>query len=227
MPDKKAAFFDFDKTLLGCESSRLLIRYMNHHRDIFFKEKGISLFYILRVLLMNELYKRHLYSDEKMALLLISFFKGRKLAVFEGIAEDFYLNYIKPNLAPNILSKLEMHRSNKHALVLVSAGTSYILKLVTRELGFDFLLCTELETTPDGLLTGRPKGEICIDSTKKILCEKLAMKNGIDLNASYAYGNHQSDIPMLELVGHASVVEPTGPLLLIAKKRGWPVLKFN
>jgi len=226
MSGKRAAFFDFDKTLLSCESSKLLMKYMGSHRKAFFAEKGVSITYILRLVMMNELYKRHLFSDEKMAILLIEFFKGRKLSAFESIAEELYHTLIKPKLAPNILKKVNEHKKKGDVLVIVSAGIRYLLKVVAQELGFDHLLCTDLEEDGSGMLTGKVSGRLCIGMNKRLMCEELAGNKGIDLNASYAYGNHQSDIPMLELVGNPNVVEPTGPLLRVAENRGWPVFKY-
>jgi HAD superfamily hydrolase (TIGR01490 family) len=227
MPGKKAAFFDFDKTLIDCESSKLLIAYMRKNRRHFFSEKGISLTYLIKLLVLNELYKRHLYSDEKMALLLISFFKDRKLSTFEDIAPELYRDYIKQHLSPVLMDRVEWHRKQGDLLVLISAGLRYILSVVKMELHFDHLLCTDLETGTDGILTGRTSGIICIDSNKKLLCEILSKEEGIDLKSSSAYGNHQSDIPMLESVGQAFAVEPTEPLLRVALQKGWPVFRYN
>jgi HAD superfamily phosphoserine phosphatase-like hydrolase len=112
-------------------------------------------------------------------------------------------------------------------LILISGSIRYMLKPVVEDIGFDHLLCTDLEIGDDGLLTGRAKGPLCVNRTKRTLAIELACKQGIDLSCSYAYGNHQSDIPLLELVGNPFVVEPTKPLRKVALKRNWPVLGFN
>jgi HAD superfamily hydrolase (TIGR01490 family) len=221
MKEKRiGAFFDFDKTLLDVESSRLGIKFL-------WDLKLISLGFIIKVLIFHELYKRNLYSDEQMAALLVKFYKGKKLEDFEIGATDFYHNVLKSHLAPNILAKVHEHKAQGHVLVIVSAGIRYILAPAVHDLGFDHLLCTDLEVGPDGLLTGTTKGPICVDRNKRIFAEHLAETIGIDLSASYAYGNHQSDIPLLELVGNPSVVEPTVPLLKVARQKGWPVLSFR
>jgi hypothetical protein len=50
---------------------------------------------------------------------------------------------------------------------------------------------------------------------------------GYDLAASYAYSDSVTDVPMLEVVGHAHAVNPDKELRRIAAEKGWPVLVFT
>jgi phosphoserine phosphatase len=102
-----------------------------------------------------------------------------------------------------------------------------MLEPVARDLGFEHLLCTDLEAGADELLTGKPKGPLCLDTTKRYLATKLSQSTGIDLARSYAYGNHQADLPLLELVGFPHAVEPSRPLLKVAVARNWPILAYR
>jgi len=214
------AFFDFDRTLIDVESPRLGIRYL--------WERGlVTLPYILKVMAANVFYQRHLISDEAMARILIGFYRGKPFATFEAGAADYYREVIKPHLAPNILARVRGHQEQGHVLVLVSAGLRYLLEPVAEDIGFDHLICTDLEVGPDGILTGRTLGPICTDSHKRIHARKLADDLGMDLAGSSAYGNHQADIPLLELVGHPHAVEPTTELRKMAMERGWPILSFR
>ena len=214
------AFFDFDKTLIDVDSPSLGIRYL--------WEKGlISLPYIIKVMAFNVFYQRHLISDDVMARVLISFYRNKPFAPFDAGSVEYYEEVIKPHLAPNIVERVMGHKDQGHTLVLISAGLRYLLKPVASDLGFDHLVCTDLEVGPDGVLTGRTVGPVCTDNRKRELAKKLTDEVGMDLAASYAYGNHQSDIPMLELVGHPHAVEPTEQLRRTAMERGWPILSFR
>jgi HAD superfamily hydrolase (TIGR01490 family) len=215
-----AAFFDFDETLLEVESSRIGIRYL-------YDEGHVKLWFILKVLAANFFYKRGIISDETMARFLIRFYRNKELALFEANAPQFYRNHLKPRLAPNIVEKVREHRRNGHTLVLISASVRYYLRPVAEDLGFHHLLCTDLETGADGLLTGRPSGPVCLDRHKKTGAEKLARTTHIDLDASYAYGNHQSDIPLLETVGNPVAVEPTAKLAALARQNDWPIMRYR
>lgn len=214
------AFFDFDRTLIDVDSPSLGIRYL--------WEKGlISLPYIIKVMAFNVFYQRHLISDDLMARVLISFYRNKPFAPFDAGSEEYYEEVIKPHLALNIVECVKGHKDQGHMLVLISAGLRYLLKPVASDLGFDHLVCTDLEVRPDGILTGRTVGPICTDSHKRDLAKRLADATGMDLPASYAYGNHQADIPLLELVGHPHAVEPTEQLRKTAMERGWPILSFR
>jgi HAD superfamily hydrolase (TIGR01490 family) len=214
------AFFDFDRTLLETESGRLGFKFL---WDRHMLPPG----FLLKILMVNFFYQRHLVSDEFMAGILLKFYRQKCLEDFVKIAPLFYQHYLKPHLAPKILSKARQHKGQGHRLILISGSLRYMLEPVVADLGFDHLLCTDLEVGTDGLLTGKARGPLCINRTKRILAQQLARHENIDLTRSYAYGNHQSDIPLLELVGYPAVVEPTAPLRKVALDRRWPILEFK
>lgn len=214
------AFFDFDETLLDTESSRLGIRYL-------WDRRLISLGFILKAFMAGLFYRYHLISDEQTAKILLRLYRNRRLTDFKSGSETFYRKILRPRLAPKILSRVNYHRERGHCLVLVSGSIRYMLEPVAQDLGFEHLLCTDLEVGADGLLTGRPEGPLCLDTTKRRLAIELAQSSGIDLEQSCAYGNHQADLPLLELVGFPHVVEPTRPLRKVAQIRNWPILAYR
>jgi HAD superfamily hydrolase (TIGR01490 family) len=173
------AFFDFDETLLEVESSRVGIQYL-------YDEGHVNLWFIIKVLIANFFFKRDIISDETMARFLMRFYRNKELALFEENAPQFYENHLKPRLAPNIVEKVRKHREDGHILVLISASVRYYLQPAATDLGFHHLLCTDLETGANGLLTGRPDGPVCLNSHKKVGAEELARTAEIDLKASYA-----------------------------------------
>ena len=215
-----AAFFDCDETLLEVESGRLGIQWLWDRRLVPFG-------YILKILVANFFYQRRLLSDERMVKIMLTFYKKKRLTDFQKGSQNFYKAYLKPRLAPGILTRVHFHKNEGHLLVLISGSVRYLLEPVIRDLEFDHLLCTDLEVGKNGLMTGKPEGLVCVDQNKKKLTLKLAVNIGLDLENSYAYGNHQSDLPLLETVGKPHVVEPTIILEKIARQRSWPILTFR
>jgi HAD superfamily hydrolase (TIGR01490 family) len=214
------AFFDFDETLLQVASGRLGIKWL-------WDRRMVPLGYILKIKAANFFYQRQLLSDERMVRILLTFYKKKRLTDFEEGAENFYHEYLKPHLAPRILSRVDFHKNENHVLVLISGSVRYMLEPVIKDLEFDHLLCTDLEVGRNGLMTGKPKGLVCVDQNKKRLTLRLAESIGLDLGKSYAYGNHQSDLPLLETVGHPHVVEPSTILEKVAHQKSWPILTYR
>ena len=215
-----AAFFDFDETLLDVESGRLGIQWLWDRRLVPFG-------YILKILGANFLYQRRLLSDERMVKIMLTFYRKKRLADFQKGADNFYKTYLKPHLAPGILTRVHVHKKEGHLLVLISGSVRYLLEPVVKDLEFDHLLCTDLEVDKNGLMTGKPADLVCVDHNKKKLTLKLAQQLELDLQKSYAYGNHHSDVPLLETVGNPHVVEPNRILEKIAHQRSWPILGYR
>jgi HAD superfamily hydrolase (TIGR01490 family) len=215
-----AAFFDFDGTLIDAESGRIGFKYL-------YNIKAIPLSFLLKVLVSDFLYQRNLISDTRMAGTMLTFYKKRNLKDFQVGADAFYHEYLKPHLAPIIRAMLSNHQREGHTLVLISASVRYMLEPVVKDLSFDHLLCTDLETGPDGFLTGNPDGPICIARHKQVAAITLSDQIGIDLEQSHAYGNHHSDIPLLKAVGNPVAVQPTLSLKKYAQEKGWPIVNFR
>jgi HAD superfamily hydrolase (TIGR01490 family) len=179
-----AAFFDFDETLLEVESGRLGLRWL-------WDRRLVPMGYIFKILGSYFLYQRRLLSDERMVKIMLTFYRKKRLADFQKGADNFYKSYLKPHLAPKILSRVHFHKKEGHLLVLISGSVRYLLEPVVRDLKFDHLLCTDLEVDNNGLMTGKPADLVCVDHNKKVLTLKLAHQLKLDLEKSYACGRTQ------------------------------------
>jgi phosphoserine phosphatase len=62
---------------------------------------------------------------------------------------------------------------------------------------------------------------------KRLAAERLAAARGLDLGASFMYGDSPGDLLILEAVGHPRIVNPIRGMRRIAKKRGWPILDWK
>ena len=86
---------------------------------------------------------------------------------------------------------------------------------------------SQISEVVDGVYTGRPAGVFVYRAGKALAIKQLAAREGIDLQASYAYSDSESDLPMLEAVGHPVAVNPGRRAVRIARLRGWDVLRFD
>ena len=79
----------------------------------------------------------------------------------------------------------------------------------------------------DGHYTGRAGGPFTYREGKAEAIRELAAREDIDLAASWAYSDSESDLPMLRLVGHPVAVNPDAELGRVARAEGWEVLRFE
>lgn len=212
-----AAFFDFDETLLAIDSAGVGFKVL--------KEEGyLTWGFMLKMGFVLFLFKLGIVNDERVANSMLSFYKGRTLQPFIDSAEDFYQKYLKPNLSVPAVERLKWHQEQGHHTVLLTGSIAYYLKPVIRELQIGHLLCTYLEVSPEGVLTGRSLGPVCVGETKVKKALDLAEKLDVDLSRSFAYGNSHLDIPILEQVGHPIMVTPSKSLQKHGEGLQWQTL---
>ena len=89
---------------------------------------------------------------------------------------------------------------------MVSASPNIYLERVARQLGFDALICTEMEEK-GGYLTGQMGTPNCYGEQKVLRLHAWAVKHFSDIQFSditlYAYGDTAGDKPMLKMAQHA------------------------
>ena len=61
---------------------------------------------------------------------------------------------------PSALERINWHKDQGHRLVMVSASLNFYLDPIAKQLGFEDLLCTEVEAI-EGICTGEIKGLNC------------------------------------------------------------------
>jgi phosphoserine phosphatase len=77
-----------------------------------------------------------------------------------------------------------------------------------------------------GSLSGHLANQRPYGPEKARLVKELAASMDLDLEASYAYGDHHSDVEVLSTVGNPHAVNPDANLAQEARRRGWPILHF-
>jgi HAD superfamily hydrolase (TIGR01490 family) len=111
------------------------------------------------------------------------------------------------------------HARQGDLTVLVSGSFLPCLDPISVHLGADVVLCTQLEIV-DGIYSGEITTPM-IGAEKARAAVATAAQFDIDLVKSHAYGDHLSDLPLLEMVGHPVAVGNNSQLGHIADSRGW------
>ena len=79
----------------------------------------------------------------------------------------------------------------------------------------------------DGVYTGRAAGPFTYREGKAEAIREIAAREGIDLSASFAYSDSESDLPMMRAVGNPVAVNPDAALEKVARAEGWRIMRFD
>ena len=134
---------------------------------------------------------------------------------------------ILPRVYRQMLDEVYAHQDAGRATFIVSAAGHGVIEALAPVLGMDGGIGTRYEVDEDGSFTGRFEGPFVYGEGKVEAMQTFAAEHDIDLDASYAYSDSLSDLPMLRAVGHPVVVNPDPPLAAIAKREGWQTMRFE
>ena len=121
------------------------------------------------------------------------------------------------------LGALREHQQEGTEVVFVSGSCLEILEPLAEELGVRTVLAIRLEVE-EGRFTGKLLSPQTIGAGKRQAITDFLAAQGASAENCYGYGDHPSDLPLLESVGHPRVIVGNAELVSIARQRGWPVL---
>ena len=210
-----AAFFDMDRTLIRVNSGTLWIRWL--------RERGeLSLYETVRGLGWIAQYKLALLDMETIATKVIASMRGQQERDLVQSAREFFDRLIAGEVAPKALEALERHRREGHVIAILSSSTPYVVEPLAQHLGIEHAICSRMNVA-DGKFDGTHRKPMCYGAGKVHWAEAFAREHDVDLARSFFYTDSYTDLPMLERVGVARVVNPDTRLRRHAKRVGWQV----
>ncbi|MEP6695814.1 MAG: HAD family hydrolase [Pseudonocardiales bacterium] len=217
---KSAAFFDLDKTVIAKSSVLAFGRP--------FYQGGL----INRRAVLKSSYAQFVFhvsgADEdqmsRMRDYLTAMCTGWDVAQVREIVAETLHELIDPLIYDEAAGLIEEHQAAGRDVVLVSSSGEEVVSAIGEMLGVDRVVATRMVEEE-----GRYTGEIefyAYGPNKAEAIRELALTQGYDLAACYAYSDSSTDLPMLEAVGHPNAVNPDKALRRAASLRGWPILAF-
>ena len=134
---------------------------------------------------------------------------------------------VLPRIYPEMLEEVYGHQDDGRSTFIVSAAGDELVQILARILYIDGGIGTTYEVAEDGLFTGELGGPFMYGEGKVKAMRSFAADHDIDLEASFAYSDSVSDLPMLRAVGNPVVVNPDEELTRIAREHGWRVMRFE
>ena len=217
---KVGAFFDLDGTLVAGFTAVILTQERLRRRDM-----GVGeLLSMIQGALNHTLGRiefEELISKASMAL------AGRLLDDLDEIGERLFNQRIESRIYPEMRELVRAHVARGHTVVLSSSALTIQVNPVARFLGISNTLTNKFETNDDGLLTGGVVKPILWGPGKAAAVQRFAAEHDIDLKDSYFYADGDEDVALMYLVGNPRPTNPEGKMAAVAKRRGWPILKFD
>ena len=219
--DRVAAIFDLDKTVLATSAATAMSKPM--------RRSGL----LTRRAMLRAAYARAAFelghadaeATERLRAALSRMVRGWDAATVTAIVEQTLAETISPAVYAEAVALMDDHHARGHAVVIASASGSDVVQPIADLLGADHVVATRME-----VLDGRYTGALefyAYGQGKADAVRELAAAQGFDLGASFAYSDSVTDLPLLEAVGHPTVVNPDRALRRVALERGWGVAAFE
>lgn len=117
---------------------------------------------------------------------------------------------------------IEKFQSENYCIIAVSGSPSEIVEEYNKYLKFDAVFGSVYETDEQGRYTGKAVFEPTKDKSQVV--RQFVAENNLTLEGSYAIGDTESDVKMLEVVENPIAFNPNINLKIIAEERGWRIV---
>ncbi len=220
-PNRIAAFFDLDKTVIARSSALAFTRPFYDGGLLTRRAMLRSAVAQLQFLLAN--------ADEsqvdKLRKHVTDMCTGWNAAQVKAIVAETLDDVVRPVVFPEALELIAQHKAAGHDVVLISASGIEMVEPIGELLGVDIIRASRMR-----IVDGHYSGDLdfyCYGDEKAVAVADLATEKGYDLTKSYSYSDSITDLPMLEAVGHPAVVNPDRPLRQHAEANDWEILDFD
>jgi HAD superfamily hydrolase (TIGR01490 family) len=218
---RTAAFFDLDKTIIA-KSSTLAFSKPFFNQGLLNRRAVLKSSYAQFIFLLSG--ADHDQMD-RMRTHMTNMCTGWDVAQVKSIVNETLHDIMTPLVFAEAADLIAAHKLCGRDVVVVSASGEEIVAPIARALGATHAMATRM-VVEDGKYTGEV-AFYCYGEGKVQAIRELAAREGYPLEHCYAYSDSITDLPMLEVVGHPSVVNPDRGLRKEATERGWPVLSFS
>lgn len=217
-----AAFFDLDKTIIAKSSTLAFTRPL-------YKAGFLSRLTLAKAGIAQAYYQAFGADHDQMDRIkdeLATMTAGWHRDEIVSLVEETVDEIVAPLAYAEALAIMDNHRRSGRRVIVISSSPEEIVRPLCRYLGITDVIATQAQIDEEGRYTG----EIALyayGEEKAAAMREMAGREGIDLEASYAYSDSITDLPMLEAVGHPVVVNPDADLRRVAEERDWEIRIFE
>lgn len=220
---QKLAVYDFDGTCISGNSPVMLVKYLIRKRKL---DPAAA----LRIGLWAAAYKLQLPQDESKARWLVfKAFDGDPKREVDAYLANFYEDVVAKRYRVEADESMRAMAADGCLVVIVSATWQAIIDQASKSHPFDVCISTRMKVDDWGnytrMVDGLPvEGMEKVRAVRRFANERFGEGNWV---VECAFGDHHSDIPLLEMARKPYAVTPDNPLERMAKRRNWEILNWE
>ena len=214
----KLTIFDLDNTLLAGDSDRAWGQYIVE------KEIVSDDFLIESEKFYNSYYEGDLDIDGFLAFCLKPLMQN-KLSELLELRKDFIEEKIKPMMLDKAIKTVKLKKL-EGPVIIATATNSFVTRPIADLFEIKDLIATEF-VIKDNEFTGEVDGIPCFREGKVKKVEEWVKANGYNLSSATFYSDSFNDLPLLQKVETAIVVDGDDKLIEQAKNNDWKCISFR
>jgi HAD superfamily hydrolase (TIGR01490 family) len=217
---RRAAFFDVDGTLVRTNIVHAFAFYATNQGSILGSAwKTAKTLASIPFFMAADRVNRKVFNE-----VFYSYYEGQTEDRLETLAEDLFEEVLKPAIYEGTPRLIEESRRAGCRIVLVTGALDFTVRHLARHLGADELIANRMRFV-QGVATGRVVPPIIEGAHKALVIRDYCVREGLQLEKSFAYSDSFSDYPMLAVVGHPAAVNPDARLARVARAYEWPIIR--
>ena len=214
----KLTIFDLDNTLLAGDSDRAWGQYIVEKKIV------SDAFLIESEKFYNSYYEGDLDIDGFLAFCLKPLTEN-KLSELLELRKGFIEDKIKPMMLEEAIRTVEQKKI-EGPVIIATATNSFVTRPIADLFKIKDLIATEF-VIRDNEFTGEVDGIPCFREGKVKKVEEWVEANGYDLSSATFYSDSFNDLPLLQKVETAIVVDGDDKLIEQAKNNDWECISFR
>lgn len=151
-------------------------------------------------------------------------YAGASEAEFRALVSAQLADLLLRRAAPDALRQVRKHRAAGHRTILITGTLAQLVEPLHTL--FDVVVASQLQVK-DGRFTGFLELPPLVGEARAAWLRRYAGAEGLNLGASFAYGDSFSDRPLLETVGNPVAVNPDARLYAHAKQKHWRIEEWG
>ena len=211
---RACAVFDLDGTIIDNSSENVFFREMFERGMLPFGNLVSWVTYLIKTTNLRRTKANKVY------------LRGLDFQDVYKIAKFCVDEYLIDHISPRFFDLMKWHRDNERMVFILSGSLKILVSVLGERLEVDQAMGNTLEIK-DGKICGQLTGANLYAENKAIAVKQLVQKYNLDLNRSFAYGNHHSDHYKLQLFGNPVAVNPDRGLRQISFANNWQIEMFH